>query len=444
MVRHHSIYFTAVLKYGWDPKINDIKLDIRKPQNIVFDPDGYVDEFGDFRGSFLGERMETTAENLIEQYPKHKEYIFLKVNGKLGTQVVYTEWWTNEYCFSTFQDKVLDKHKNEFFNYGNKKDTATPLLNHFGVPKMPYTFLSVYSLQERPHDITNLIEQNIANQDRITDRDEQISKNLASANNSVVLSGLAFTVETAGQARDTFYEEGFLLVPNGDVDKAVKRLPANDIPSSVFTAQNNDKETLRSVFGTQGLTTQEGNQETTARGMILNQSHDSTRIGGGIGDALEQVADNVFNWLLQLYYVFYDEKHYGAVMGSGRAVEFVGITNSDLTRNFVVSVAPNSMAPKDEVSQINNAIERWTAKAIDPIGFMKEINDADPMNSAKRLVLWITNPQAYAAQYFPEQAPNQGAPPQTGPLPPQQNEQSESLSQEPANAQLSQVPLPKL
>lgn len=451
MVRHHSIYFIAILKHGWDAKVKDIKLDLRKPQNFVFDPDGYIDEYGDYKGAFLGEKMETSADKLIAEFPKHREFIYLKVDGKLGTKVVYTEWWTDEYCFATFQDKVLDKHKNEFFNYDvkEKKDeaggviqSATPANNHFAIPKMPYTFLSVYSLQERPHDITNLIEQNISNQDRINDRDEQISKNLASANNSVILSGVAFTVETAGQARDTFYEEGFLLVPNGDVEKAVKRLPANEIPDAVFRAQDNDKTTLRSVFGTQGLSPNPDDRDSTARGMILNQSHDSTRIGGGVGDALEQVADNVFNWWLQLYSVFYDVPHYGAVMGNGRAVEYVSIVNSDLNRKFVVSVSPNSMAPKDEVSEQNLAIELFNAKALDPIGLFKKLNDPDPIATAQRVSLWVTNPQLYMQTYFPQQAAAQGSPNQGG-IPPQPGSPPNPLSSEPANAQLSQVPLNK-
>jgi hypothetical protein len=181
--------------------------------------------------------------------------------------------------------------------------------------------------------------------------------------------------------------------------------------------------------------------------MILNQSFDNTRIGGGVGDALEQVADNAFNWLLQMYYVFYDEKHYASIMGSGRAVEYVGLTMADENRRFVVSVAPNSMKPKDELSEQNLAMQRWTAGAIDPIGLMKAVNDPDPMESAKALVLWTTNPQMYQAMYFPETAPPPGmdsANPQMGgaPPPPEQAP-NETLSQEPANASLSQVPLPQ-
>ena len=440
LVRHWSIYFVAGIKYGWNEKTKDIKLDIRHPQNFVFDPDGYIDEYGNYEGSFLGERMEMSAEKLIEKYPEHKAYITIKVNAKMGTKVIATEWWTDEYCFTTFQDKVLDKHKNEYFNYPDtKSDTATPGLNHFSVPRMPYTFLSVFSLQERPHDITSLIEQNIPNQDRINDRDEQISKNLASGNNAVVLDGRSFTAETAPQVVDSFYEQGFILNPTGNKD-AVYRIPASPLPSGIIEVQNNDKENLRSIFGTQGLTSEPDSQTATARGMILNQSHDSSRIGGGIGDALEQFSDNVFNWLVQLYCVFYDEPHYAATIGNGQAVEYVQIVNTDFARRFVISVSPNSMAPKDEISEQNTAIELFNAHALDPLTLFKRLDYPDPMETAKQVALWVTNPQLYIQTMFPEQA-QPTPPPNTGQIPPQEGTPPPTLSAPPASSSLSNVPI---
>ncbi len=450
MVRHWSIYFTGVVKHGWDSKLNDIKTEIRKPQNFVFDPNGYVDEYGNFIGQFLGERIESSAKELIDLYPKHKDYILIKTTGKLGTSVVRTEWWNDDYCFTTFQDKVLDKHKNEYFNYGDQEkqdeegniiQTATPGVNHFASPKMPYTFLSVFSLQEQPHDITNLIEQNIANQDRIVERDNQISKNLRNGNNSIALSGISFTVETAEQAARALEDGDPVLVPDGQVENGIKRLPANNLPASIFQAQDNDKTTLRSVFGTLGLTPNNDDRQETARGQILDQSHDSSRIGGGVGDALEQVADNIFNWWLQLYCVFYDEPHYGAVMGNGRAVDYVTIVNTNLTRKFVISVSPNSMSPKDEVSEQNLAVDMANTGWLDPINLFKKLNYPDPMETAKMVSLWKVSPQMYIQTFFPEAQPAQASPTDnpTDFASPQPTDQS--LSQPSASPALSQVPI---
>lgn len=434
MVWHWSIYFNAVMKYGWDSKTNQIKVDIRKRKNFLLDPDGYVNVFGEFVG-WLGERIQSTAQELADEFPAHKEYISTSVGGKMGTLVVRTEWWTDDYCFTTYLEEVLDKHKNEFFNYEDGKT------NHYAVPKKPYTFLSVFNLQEQPDDFTNLIEQNIANQDLINTRDAQIEKNLAHSNNAILMDEAYFTAETAHQGADAIEQGDPILAPKGSVE----RLPANPLPSGILDTQERKETTLRSIYGVQGLVPQEQNSDTTARGMILNQSHDSSRIGGGMGDSLETVAGSFFNWMLQLTYVFYDEKHYAAIMGQASAVEYVGLMMVGHERQYVVSVSPNSMQPKDELSQVNQTLEMWKSQAIDPIGLMKGINDPDPMNSAKRLVLWTTNPQLYALQYFPETAQQQpqdsantGNPPDQ--VNPQQNVDP-NISQEPANASLNQVPI---
>lgn len=449
MVWHWGIYFTAVMKYGWDAETNQISCEVRKPANFLLDPDGFVDEFGDFKG-WTGERIQSTAKELIDLFggkvstpeerlaPDYKEsiadYISKDVDNKLGTSVVRTEWWTDKFSFTTYKEKVLDKHKNEFFNYEEGKT------NHFAIPKKPYTFLSVFSLQEQPHDFTNLIEQNIANQDDITFNDKHIQKNLAHGNNAILMDDKFFTSETAHQGADAIEQGDPILAPKGTVE----RLPANALPQGTLESQDRRKETLRSIYGTQGLTANT-KPDQRVRNNIMNEQHDSSRIGGGMGDSLETVASSYFNWMLQLTYVFYDEKHYAAIMGQASAVEYVGLMMVGHQRYYVVSVQPDSMSPKDEISEQNLAIERWSSKAIDPIGFMKAINDPDPVNSAKRLVLWTINPQLYLQQYFPELGQPQDSTNTQNPLDIQNGiqggQEAETLSAPPASSALSQVPI---
>jgi len=429
MVWHWGIYFTAVMKYGWDAETNQISCEVRKPANFLLDPDGYVDEFGDFKG-WTGERIQSTAQELKDLYPKVK----FEEEMKMGTTVVRTEWWTDKFSFTTYKEQILDKHKNEFFNYEEGKT------NHFAVPKKPYTFLSVFSLQEQPHDFTNLIEQNVANQDRINFRDKQIEKNLAHSNNAILMDDAHFTSETAHQGADAIEQGDPILAPKGTVE----RLPANPLPQGVLDSQNIDKETLRSIYGTQGLTANT-KPDQRVRNNIMNEQHDSSRIGGGMGDSLETVASSFFNWMLQCTYKFYDEKHYAAIMGQAAAVEYVGLMMVGHQRMYVVSVQPDSMSPKDEISEQNMAIERWSSEAIEPIGLMKALNDPDPINSAKRLTMWITNKQLYMQTYFPELGqPQDGAnaenpPDQINPI--QGGQEAEPLSAPPASSALSQVPI---
>ena len=100
----------------------------------------------------------------------------------------------------------------------------------------------------------------------------------------------------------------------------------------------------------QGISSQPADEDQTARGMILNQAQDTSRISGSIGQSIETVAENVFNWLVQLYYVFYDEPHFAAIMGNAKAVEYVELSKMNFDRQLIVGVASDSMVPKDPIT----------------------------------------------------------------------------------------------
>jgi len=464
LVRKWSLDLLGVMKHGWDPIINDIKLEVRDVKNFVFDPEGYIDSYGDYQG-ILGERIKVTASVLSDLYPSAKSFITVLVDGKMGTDVTYTQWWNDDYMFVTFKGKVLEKSKNPHFNYDKMEDETdqdgniVPQLikgnNHFHRPKKPYTFLSVFSLENQPHDETGLIEQNIPNQRRVSRRTDQIDFNLTKANNSDVFSGVNFNQETAKQASQAIAKGNPVIVPSGGpISGAIVRLQAPGVDGSFFNELENSKNDLRSIFGTQGITATQPDEDQTARGMILNQQYDNTRIGGGIGDALEQVADNIFNWWTQLYYVYYDEDHFAAIMGQMKAVEYIQLKAANLTKRLVVSVAADSMKPHDELTEMNQAMSLWSEGALDPKTLLTILNFPDPQVTAGQVVLWKTNPQLYMQLNFPDLAAQiqqatmaavpqpaaGGAPPQ-----PEAGQPAPSLAGGgiDATAALSNVPLPK-
>lgn len=387
MVRQHSIYLLGALKPGWNERINDVAIDNVKVHDYVFDPEGFVDANGDF-SSWYGERKKITAEKLIDRFPKKAEQIRLLVDGKLGTEVIYTEWWPNDdYCFYTFKEIVLDKHKNHLWKYPEEmKDllgepvldpiTGEPMMtkprNHFAHPKKPGIFLSVYSLQEQPHDMTSLIEQNIPNQNRIHRQTDQIDMNIAASNNGYAFSEDNFNQETGKQAANARRKGNPILIPSGGpIADAIMPLPAQGLPEGFFNQVEIHKNDLRSSWGIQGIAAQPPDEDQTARGMILNQAQDTSRIGGSIGQSIEKVAENAFNWLVQLYYVFYDEPHFAAIMGNAKAVEYVTLTNADLDRQLIVGVAPDSMIPKDPINEANLAQSLFDKHAIGPKTLLK-------------------------------------------------------------------------
>ena len=430
MVRQWSINHLGALKFGWNKQIKDITIENRKVQDFILDPKGYVDAYGDFL-SWMGERIYVTAEKLANLFPRKAVEIILEVDGKMGTEVCYTEWWNDDYCFSTFNvggrqgGVVLDKHKNEFFNYKDDEEgkvnplTGQPIppkRNHFAMPKKPYIFLSVFSLQERPHDITGLIEQNIPNQNRINRFIGQQDDNILQANNGLVFSQDNFNQETAKQAYDALTKKGHggVLVPkstNGQgATGAIVRLDAPNFPESSFKANETAQNDLRNSWGTQGIASQQPKADETARGMTLNQSRDTSRIGGGVGDVIEQsVAKSCFDWFVQGYLVFYDQKHFGAVMGSGQAAEYVELEAADIDQQLIVGVTANSMQPKDQISLGNQAQTLFTEGAIGPKTLLETLNFTDPDDAAQDGALWTFSKETdggmtYITLNFPQLA----------------------------------------
>jgi len=468
--RQWSIYYLGVKKWGWDAEINEVTCSVRRIQNFIFDTKGYVDTKGHFVG-YLGERIEVSAERLADLFPEHKQYISDSVGGQMGTPVVYTEWWTDEFCFITYKEKVLDKHKNEFFNYGQDTEdeyglpVELPGQNHFAKPLKPYTFLSVYSLGEQPHDITGLIEQNIPNQNRITKRTNQIDSNISKGNNSDIFSENNFNQETAKQAADALKKGNPVLIPSGGpIGEAIVRLQAPGFPDAAFKELEIDKETLRNSWGVQGITATPPDEDQTARGMILNTQHDNSRIGGGIGEAIERVAKADFNWLVQLYAVFYDEIHFGAVLGTLKATEYVTLRAANLNKKLIVTVVPDSMRPKDDITKMNQALTLWQEGALDIKTLLTILDFPDPQQTAAQVWLWRTNPMLYGQLNFPDlqqllaplmqqiapqttpgTPPSEAVPGQPGQGQPfaQNAPGGESVGGVPSNPSLSQVPLPK-
>lgn len=469
MVRAWSLDFLGVVKHGWNSDVDDIKLESRDAKNFCFDPNGYVDVYGDFCG-YLGERITVSASKLMELNPKHKEYISQQVQGRMGTKVTYTQWWNDDYFFETFKGKVLDKGKNPHFNYDREMEIededGAPIKdkirgsNHFAIPKKPYTFLSVFTLGQQPHDVTGLIEQNIPNQRRISRRTDQIDYNLSRQNNSDVFSENNFNQETAKQAATALAKGHPIIVPKGGpIVDAIHRLNAQGIDASFFNELENSKNDLRQIFGTQGITAQQPDEDQTARGMILQQQFDNTRIGGGIGDAIEQVADNIFNWWVQLYHVYYDSKHFAAVMGQMKAVEYEQLSRASFemfNARIVVSVAPNSLKPEDEVTKMNQALALWDKGALDPKTLLTVLDFPDPQATAENVVLWTIDKMSYMQLNFPELAAKlqanmaqqmQGAVQTGGGVPPEQITEpapQEGLSAPLASSALGNVQLPQV
>lgn len=407
MLRHWLIYKIGVIKHSYNVHLDRIEMDVINPKRMIFDKDGYIDESGKFVGEYLGEKMKNTAKRLIELFPSKKDYITEKAKGKLGTKLEYICWWyRGRDNFYTMEDQVvLGKFINPHWNY-DSQDGSLEGRNHFAEPEAPYTFLSIFSTGLQPHDETSLVQQNIPLQDMVNRRYSQIDDNVRKMNNGMVISD-QFTDSQASQAASALARGVAIRAPGPDVTKAVMRMPAPALPPQVFQMLEDGRNQIKNIFGTSGSTPEGVQKEQNVRGKILVNQLDSSRIGGGITEFLEQVADTTYNWWVQMMFVHWTDPHYIVAIGTTGGSDLITLKNTNflLLKSLNVTVKEGSLIPKDPLTQRNEAIDLWSANAIDPVNFYKKLDFADPTNAAQQLIIWqmvqkgLLPPQAYLPSF---------------------------------------------
>lgn len=392
VTRYWGLHFLGAMKVGFSMKNDDITCYPVRAQKLILDPEATISEC-EYTGEYIGEYRTDSASNLISRFPSKKAFIEAKVNKNLGTKIQYIEWWHDDYIFFTLDDEVLSKSKNPHFNYDSKETQVTtdemgneipsevdiPGNNHFKAPKKPYYFLSIFNLGKRPFDDTNLIKQNLPLQDLINKRLRQIDINADNANGGMIVSGDYWTKEQAALIPKALRGGSAIWQPSGSVNDGVKRDTGAPLPNFVYESLIDYRSELRNIFGTRGSSPQGTINEQTVRGKIEIKGQDSDRIGGGISVYLEQLSDKIFNYFVQLMYVYDENPPQGKVK---------------------VGVKEGSMIPKDPVTQRNEAIDLWGQKALDPITFFEKLEFPNPQESAKQLFLWLSDP----IQLFPDLA----------------------------------------
>ena len=398
--RQWTLYRIGIWKVVWDEVKNDIDTQVIRAKDMIFDKDGRVDESGFFTGEYVGEKKKVSGSKLLTMFPKKEKEIQALVKGKMGTKVEYTEWWyKGTDIFYTTDTMVLGKFKNPNWNYNGEEKRLNPITqaeesleiegkNHMYAPVAPYVFLAVFNTGDKPHDDTSLILQNVPMQDMVNKRFRQIDKNADSQNNGALASGDSFTKEQAAEAATFLRKGGTVWVPNGDINTAWKRDAAPSLSQDIYQQLTDSRAELRNIFGTAGSTPSGIAGEESVRGKIMAQQSDSSRIGGGVTEYIEQVADSIYNLWVQFMYVYYDEPHMIEGMGQNGAMETMQLINTDFTTKVRITVKDGSLIPKDPLTERNEAMDLWEANAIGLPELYTRLDFPDPMAAAKQTLLW--------------------------------------------------------
>lgn len=405
LVRYWALYRLGVLKLSWSNKKNDIVIEVIRPQKLILDPDATINDDLEYTGEYLGHYRRNTAASLIKRFPKKKDYITEQVKGKMGTVLQYIEWWTNDYVFWELNKEVLAKAKNPHWNYIQERKEVDEYgietvqqedgINHLSNPQMPFIFLSVFNIGKHPYDDTSLIEQSIPMQDLVNKRQRQIDRNNDFLNGGWAISGdSGLDKEGANKVIEEARKGGGIFIPTGNPDAYVKRMIGQPLPADVFNQLADVRNEIRNSFGTRGSSPQGTISEPTVRGKLIVKGQDIDRIGGLISEYIEQVADRFYNYVVQMFYVYYDEVHVGAIIGKEQAQEWFTLRRNEFTKDIklLISVKEGSLLPKDDLTKANQAVDLQAAGIIDPITTLDQLQFPNPKETAKRALQWKLAP----------------------------------------------------
>jgi hypothetical protein len=352
---------------------------------------------------------------MVLRFPDKKKEIEEAANDKMGTKLRYIEWWSageEPAVFWTMGPIVLGKMRNPNFNYPEEVERideyGMPFMetvggrNYFKRPEIPVTLLVTSNIGKKPFDQTNGLFQCLSMQDVVSKRWKQIDRNADNTNNGIIASLDYFEEGQAAQAAQALRNGDVMLQPKGKAGEGIIRDTGTALPSFVYDNLLDARRRILDVYGISGSVPSGLQQDKTVRGKMITAAADTDRIGGGFGEHLELFAARIYEHLLQMMYVYYDEPKVASVIGHEKAREYFALSSSDLSNvSLVVNVREGSMMPKDSMSKRQEAIDLWGANALDPISLFEALDFPAPRESAKNLFLWQTNP----ASLFPELAP---------------------------------------
>ncbi len=401
--RHWAIYQLGVAKMGWDLDKDIPIVRIIRPKKMILDPTATIDEDG-YTGNRIGEYRKMEASKIISiigEDPENKglsqALSYIKTDlakGDLATEITFVEWWTPEYFCWKLAKHILLKKKNPHWNqdlsepatevddYGQEiqSEKTIPGLNHFPTPKMPYEFLSVFNLGDQPMDKTSLISQNLSNQDLINKRNKQIDKNADKMNGGVVISlqRAGLTQPQARNVSEAIRKGGAVVIPSGSPQDAIYFPNVPGLPADIYNQLNDTRARLRDIFGIKGSSQAGLETEKTVRGKIISKGLDTDRIGGGVTEYLEQFAGNLYNWFVQLLYVY------------DTGFQFV---EGAIPPKILISVKEGSLLPKDSTSIANQALELAGLNRISNLDLYKRLEWPNPEEIAANIWLEVNAPQ---------------------------------------------------
>lgn len=401
-VRNLMLKRIGVLKIRFDPrhgKLGEVVPEVVDPENLIIDKNAVQDG----NPEFICHVLKYSIQELISRFPDKekeilKEYaIDLKNPQGLTKVVVCREVWFTHYEDNEPKEAVtwitgnlvLDKMKNPNWLYNSD--------NFLECPEKPFIPLNYINDGSHWIDLTTPVEQASNQQQILNKRGRQIMENADKAN------GLLVIATESGLSKDDAMNmtgdpnQKIIIKTNGNpINQLVYNVPPHDLPSYVMDDKLDNRQTIHNIMGTppQMRGDQDNDQKTLGEAlMIKNQATGRQDL---IVRAIDAFMYKYFNFLVQMMYVWYDDKHFFVYNSGDGDFDYITLHRKLIDTGMQVSVKSGTTLPFDKSRQEAVALQLAKMEMIDPYNLYRDLHMDRAQKRYDAWFKWKTNPQQLA------------------------------------------------
>ena len=366
----------GVFKPFWDKQLDDVGLEEIDPKRIR------VPRFGKDINSlaFIIQELELSFEQAEKHFGIEKANILLEMGFQEGVpdsihgtiaepnrihpdsnkqrrkNFTIKEVWTNEFVAWKAGTEILKKQKNPFFDFKNKKK------NYFTLPQKPFIIKSLFHTGESILGETDYITQLLSVQDNINITKRQTEDIIGKVANPPLL--IDSDVMSEEQAAGITNEPGIIIYGKDAASGTKMRFESpGQVPNYLFQELSESRNQFDNIWGIHSTTRGERQGKETLGGRQLLRAADLGRIDL-VARQLERALDEIAEYWTQLIKMFYNEDKSFSILGEDGTRFINNFSGKKIGPNVKPMVTAGSTLPKDEITQRQEALELWGAKAI--------------------------------------------------------------------------------
>lgn len=409
-VRNLMLKRVGILKLRFDPrhgKRGEVVPEVVDPENVIIDKNARQDA----NPEFICHILKYSIQELISRFPDKKKDI-LKEFGtdvdnpeSLTEIVICREVWFTHYEDNEPQEAVtwivgklvLDKIKNPNWLYSSENFLETPVK-----PFIPLNYIN-----DGSHwiDQTSPVEQAANMQQILNKRGRQIMENADKANGLLVIS------TDSGLSKDdamnmTGDPNQKLIIKTGGqaINQLVYNVPPHDLPSYVMDDKLDQRQTIHNIMGTPPQMRGDQDNDTKTLGEAMMIKNQATGRQDLIVRAIDAFMYKYFNFLVQMMYVWYDEKHFFVYNGGDGDFDYITLHRSLLDTGMQVSVKSGTTLPFDKSRQEAVALQLAKMEMIDPYNLYRDLHMDRAQKRYDAWFKWKTSPDQLARDNDDEEA----------------------------------------